>query len=192
MKQCSGYQWARVFLHTNLTWLLFCPSRSRIKLDSSLSFKTDSDRNIHIWATFCLYSSWSWRLRAVGQMRGCRFLALCHAQLAWEGKMGDANLVNGAQMGAMCRPSQMAPTTCLLCLAGNHCPAWQESIYLYCPLASFEVATAAEAQVLFRATKCHGGDPRPSISGGYLTDPLYLSRLKGLLRIIIQSEISES
>ena len=108
-------------MHTNLTWLLFCPSRSRIKLDSSLSFKTDSDRNIHIWATFCLDSSWSWRLRAVGQMRGCLLLALCHAQLAWEGKMGDPNLVNGAQMGTMCRPSQMAPTTCLLCLAGNHC-----------------------------------------------------------------------
>ena len=30
------------------------------------------------------------------------------------------------------------------------------------------------------------------ISGGYLTDPLYLSRLKGLLGIIIQSEISKS
>ena len=103
--------------------------------------------------------------------------------------MGDANLVNGAQMGAMCRPSQMAATALP---SWQSLPAWQESIYLYCPLASFEVATAAEAQVLFRATKCHGGDPRPSISGGYLTDPLYLSGLKGLLRIIIQSEISES
>ena len=30
----------------------------------------------------------------------------------------------------------------------------------------------------------------PSISGGYLTDPLYRRRLKGLLRIIIQSKIS--
>ena len=106
-------------MHTNLTWLLSCPSSSRIKLDSTLSFQTDSDRNIHNCATFCLDSSWNWRLRAVGQMRGCLFLTLCHAQLAWEGNMGDANLVNGAQMGAMCRPSQMAPTTCLLCLAGK-------------------------------------------------------------------------
>ena len=30
----------------------------------------------------------------------------------------------------------------------------------------------------------------PRISGGYLTDPLYRRRLKGLLRIIIQSKIS--
>ena len=34
------------------------------------------------------------------------------------------------------------------------------------------------------------GDQKTSVSGGYLTDPLYLSRLKGLLRIIIQSQIS--
>ena len=36
----------------------------------------------------------------------------------------------------------------------------------------------------------NAGDQKTSVSGGYLTDPLYLSRLKGLLRIIIQSEIS--
>ena len=105
---------------------------------------------------------------------------------------GDANLVNGAQMGTMCfrfrfrlnllgkvKWGAMAiwltgprwepcvvqarwrqPLACPA-LPGNHCPAWQESIYLYCPLASFEVSTAmAVAQVLFRATKCHGGGDR--------------------------------
>ena len=69
--------------------------------------------------------------------------------------------------------------------------SWQESIYLYCPSWLLEVATALvvlAAQVLFWATKCR--DQKTSVSGGYLTDPLYLSRLKGLLEIIIQSEIS--
>ena len=95
-------------------------------------------------------------------------------------EMGDANLVNGAQMGPCVAARWRQP------LAWQS--FWQESIYVYCPW--LEVATAAAAQVLFRATKCHGGDPRPSISGGYLTDPLYRRRLKGLLRIIIQSKIS--
>ena len=36
----------------------------------------------------------------------------------------------------------------------------------------------------------NAGDQKTSVSGGYLTDPLYLSRLKGLLGIIIQSQIS--
>ena len=42
----------------------------------------------------------------------------------------------------------------------------------------------------FYSEQQNAGDQKTSVSGGYLTDPLYLSRLKGLLRIIIQSEIS--
>ena len=48
-------------------------------------------------------------------------------------------------------------------------------------LGLLQVATAAVAQVLFRATKCHR-DRRPSISDGYLTDPLYLSAAKRFAR----------
>ena len=114
-------QWARVCLHTNLTLALVLSFKKQDQTGHFLFKQILTEVNIYIRAISCLDSSWGWRLRAVGQMRGCLFLTLCHAQLAWEGKMGDANLVNGAQMGAMCRPSQMAATTCLLCLAGNHC-----------------------------------------------------------------------
>ena len=60
-------------------------------------------------------------------------------------EMGDANLVNGAQMGPCVAARWRQP------LAWQS--FWQESIYVYCPW--LEVATAAAAQVLFRATKCH-------------------------------------
>ena len=59
-------------------------------------------------------------------------------------KMGDANLVNGAQMGpcvVQADGGNQMPTTAWM--AGWQ-SSWQESIYLYCPL---EVATVA--QVLF-------------------------------------------
>ena len=70
--------------------------------------------------------------------------------------------------------------------------SWQESIYLYCPSWLLEVATALWWYPLHRfySEQQNAGDQKTSVSGGYLTDPLYLSRLKGLLRIIIQSEIS--
>ena len=72
-------------------------------------------------------------------------------------KMGDANLVNGAQMGP-CVVQEMAATKCppRTWLAGWQ-SSWQESIYLYCPSWLLEVATALvvpAAQVLFWATKC--------------------------------------
>ena len=107
-------------------------------------------------------------------------------------KMGDANLVNGAQMGP-CVVQEMAATKCppRTWLAGWQ-SSWQESIYLYCPSWLLEVATALWWYPLHRfySELQNAGDQKTSVSGGYLTDPLYLSRLKGLLEIIIQSEIS--
>ena len=72
-------------------------------------------------------------------------------------KMGDANLVNGAQMGpcvVQADGGNQMPTTAWMAAWQS---SWQESIYLYCPSWLLEVATALvvlAAQVLFWATKC--------------------------------------